>query len=203
MGQIIEDGKGSINKVEIMEDRLRTFSVQDSLMNHDSVVHKNVFDSRAVTSITDVGVVRNLQSLINFDLYNAILIDRIYINTIASSTTLPNSSTFVTICIGRSGTGGTIINTQNENKCVLDIQPNIQLRTNEVQTAVVGTEMYRVYPELGEVKEMLPQNSDGIILPPGIITGSNNTIQIWASTSNSTTIESFMKFVVGFSEDLI
>lgn len=159
---------------EVFDNRLRTFSVQDSLMNHLSVEneHQTVYDAMGVIVITSGttgvsgGVVLFVQ---NNDPTRFLLVDRIYVQVAQPATVLPLASTYFSVGFGRTYTsGGTTITPVNENR----FTTNIAIVTSVNSTTLLGltgtfTEALRFYPQSGPVFEIVPQGSDSIILTRG------------------------------------
>ena len=176
MGITIEDGLGTGNMAEVFDNRLRTFAVQDSLMNHLSVEpeHQTVFDvvgsivvGSGVTS-TSGGVVLFVQ---NNDTTRFLVVDRIYVQVaqpvVAS---LPQTSTFFSIGFGRTYlSGGAALSVVNENRFTTNTANATAVNSAGALLGVTGsfTEALRFYPQAGPVFEMVPQAGDSIILTRG------------------------------------
>jgi hypothetical protein len=177
MGITIEDGLGSGEMAEVFDNRLRTFAVQDSLMNHLSVEpeHQTVYDTVGTITIASGitsasgGIVLFLQ---NNDPSRFIIIDRIYVQVaqpVAAS--LPQTSTYFSVGFGRTYlSGGTALNMVNENRfttnTALATAVNVNGATLLGLTGTV-TEALRFYPQAGPVFEIVPQAGDSIILTRG------------------------------------
>jgi hypothetical protein len=175
MGIVIEDGLGTGECAAVFDNRLRTFAVQDSLMNHLSVetIHQTVYDAfgtiviaSGVTGVSG-GVVLFVQ---NNDSTRFLVVDRIYVQVAQPATgILPLQSTYFSVGFGRTYTsGGNVITPVNEN----------QFTTNKAVATVVNsvsllgltgtfTEALRFYPQAGPVFEIVPQAGDSIILTRG------------------------------------
>lgn len=200
----IEDGKGSRFRASIFEHKVRTFAVESSLMNHllleplEGLLAPRigVFEFFVVTSVAGSG--SSLIYMVNNDPENFILIDRIYTNAIVSSTTLPNTSTYISLIMGSSltpGTGNTII-LANLNEAIINIQPEVTI-LNKATTSG-GAESMRRYIQLDRTyfQEILPQKEDGIIL------GTGNSVELFLNTLSSTTINVSMRFGVANPDDM-
>lgn len=174
MGIQIEDGLGSGEMAEVFDNRLRTFAVQDSLMNHISAEseHQTVYDAfgtiviaSGVTGVSG-GVVLFVQ---NNDPVRFLVVDRIYVQVAQPAAVLPLQSTYFSVGFGRTYTsGGTTITPVNENR----FTKNVAVVTAVNSTALLGltgtfTESMRFYPQGGPVFEIVPQGADSIILTRG------------------------------------
>lgn len=161
---------------EVFDNRLRTFSVQDSLMNHLSVEpeHQTVFDvvgsivvGSGVTA-TSGGVVLFVQ---NNDTTRFLIVDRIYVQVANPVTTaLPQTSTFFSIGFGRTYlSGGAALSVVNENRFTTNTANATAVNSAGALLGVTGsfTEALRFYPQAGPVFEMVPQAGDSIILTRG------------------------------------
>jgi hypothetical protein len=175
MGITIEDGLGSGEMAEVFDNRLRTFAVQDSLMNHLSVEpeHQTVYDAFGTiviaSGITGVsgGVVLFVQ---NNDPVRFLIVDRIYVQIAQPAAVLPLQSTYISVGFGRTYlSGGNVITPVNENR----FTTNVAIATVANSTgAILGltgtfTEALRYYPQGGPVFEIVPQAGDSIILTRG------------------------------------
>lgn len=172
MGISIEDpntGEGA----QVTDNRLRTFSVQDSLMNHLSVEvdHQTVYDVFGTISITSGttgvsgGVVLFVQ---NSDPTRFLVVDRIYVQVVTLAT-LAQTSTYFSVGFGRIFTsGGTVLTPVNENRFTTNTA-NATVVNSATLLGLTGTfiEALRVYPQNGPVVEIVPQGEDGIILARG------------------------------------
>jgi hypothetical protein len=205
MGYRIEDGKGSRSKACVFENRLRTFAVEASLMNHVSAeVNKipavdpvtGVYDIRVVTPVAGSGM--SLIYVANNDPDHYLNVDRIFTNASESAATLPNTSTYVSIIMGSALTAGTgtTLAVDNLNQSIVNVQPLITVLNGATTSG--GVESSRRYLSSNRVyfNEPLAQKSDGIIL------GKGNSMEIFLSTLSSTTIEVDMRFAMIPPEDI-
>ena len=175
-------------------------------MNHISTEINN--PTVSITPVVGVYDIRNsmivagsggsLIYLVNNDPDNFVIVDRVYTNTIESSATLPDTSTFIQILMSRvlsSGTGTTLI-AHNTNNSIIDVQPQTTILTNATTSG--GVELLRRYPDISRVYFQQPiiQNSDGIIL------GEGNNIEVFISTLSSSVVEIDMRFAIASHEDL-
>ena len=201
----IEDGKGSRDRAAVFTGRTRTLAVSASLMNHiSSEINENdnvppiigVYDISTTTFVAGSG--SSQIYLVNDDPVNYVNIDRIFTGAIASSTTLPDTSTYLTVRMGSTfaaGTG-TVLPAINLNKSIINVQPQITVLTGATTSG--GVETLRRYPTINRVyrQEVIPQKSDGIIL------GTGNSIEIFLSTLTSTTVSVEMRFAMVDPSDL-
>jgi hypothetical protein len=175
MGITIEDGLGSGELAEVFDNRLRTFAVQDSLMNHLSVEpeHQTVFDAigtivvaSGVTGVSG-GVVLFVQ---NNDPTRFVIVDRIYVQVAQPASVLPLTSTYFSVGFGRTYTsGGNVIATVNENRFTTNVSVVTAVNSTGAVLGLTGTftEALRFYPQSGPVFEIVPQAGDSIILTRG------------------------------------
>jgi hypothetical protein len=176
MGITIEDGLGTGEMAEVFDNRLRTFAVQDSLMNHLSVEpeHQTVYEAigtiviaSGVTGVSG-GVVLFVQ---NNDPTRFVIIDRIYVQVAQPATgVLPLTSTYFSIGFGRTYTsGGNVIAAVNENRFTTNAAVATVVNSTGAILGLTGTftEALRFYPQAGPVFEMVPQAGDSIILTRG------------------------------------
>jgi hypothetical protein len=176
MGITIEDGLGTGELAEVFDNRLRTFAVQDSLMNHLSVEpeHQTVFDTvgsivvgSGVTA-TSGGVVLFVQ---NNDPARFLIVDRIYVQVAQPvAAALPQTSTFFSIGFGRTYlSGGAGLTVVNENRFTTNTANATVVNAAGALLGVTGsfTEALRFYPQAGPVFEIVPQAGDSIILTRG------------------------------------
>ena len=182
MGIVITDGQETGINVEVFENRARTFSVQNSLINYISIEKGQVFDIATRFGGNASGVSTETSLFIqNIDL-RFLVVDRIYIHGINTSV---SSSSFFSLGFGRTLNSGAVnIFAINENNTrSLGIGSNINSGTVIALTGgfYSGTfiEALRCYEmQSGNFYfEMIPQNSDGIIL------GRGNSIEIQHTTS--------------------
>lgn len=176
MGITIEDGLGTGEMAEVFDNRLRTFAVQDSLMNHLSIEpeHQTVFDAFGTiviaSGITGVsgGVVLFVQ---NNDPSRFVIVDRIYVQIAQPvAAALPQTSTYFSVGFGRTYTsGGNVIATVNENRFTTNISVTTAVNSTGAILGLTGTftEALRFYPQAGPVFEIVPQAGDSIILTRG------------------------------------
>lgn len=174
MGIIIEDGLGTGECAEVFDNRLRTFAVQDSLMNHLSAdpEHQTVYDAFGTIVITSGvtgvsgGVVLFVQ---NNDPVRFLVVDRIYLQVAQPAAVLPLQSSYFSVGFGRTFTsGGNVITPVNENR----FTTNAAVATVVNSVSLLGltgtfTEALRFYPQGGPVFEIVPQGNDSIILTRG------------------------------------
>lgn len=175
MGIVIEDGLGSGECAEVFDNRLRTFAVQDSLMNHISTdpEHQTVYDvigtvviASGMTGVSG-GVVLFVQ---NNDTTRFLVVDRIYLQVATPVAVLPMTSTYFSLGFGRTYmSGGAALATVNENRFTTNIAIVTSVNSTGVILGLTGTvtEAMRFYPQGGPVFEMVPQGSDSIILTRG------------------------------------
>jgi hypothetical protein len=176
MGIVIEDGLGTGECAEVFDNRMRTFAVQDSLMNHLSSdpEHQTVYDVLGTiviasgVSSTSGGIVLFVQ---NNDATRFLVVDRIYVQVAQPAAVLPLQGTFFTVGFGRTYlSGGTALNMVNENRFTTNAAVATAVNVNGA--ALLGltgtvTEALRFYPQGGPVFEIVPQGSDAIILTRG------------------------------------
>jgi hypothetical protein len=200
----IEDGKGSRNRTQIFQHRLRTLATSVSLINHFSqeptegeavIPTTGVFDARVLSEVAGSGA--SLMYLVNNSPDNFIVIDRVYTNEIICATPTPDTSTYVSIIMGSAITPGTgtLITTINTNRAIGFIQPDITLLNGAITSGGVESERRYINPARVYGQEMLPQKEDGIIL------GKGNSIEFFLNTLSSTTISTDMRFAVVTMED--
>ena len=205
MGYRVEDGKGSRNRTQILEGRIRVFAASVSLINHLSgeplegeaiIPTTGMYDVQTVTSVAGSGA--SLIYLVNNSTDNFVIIDRMYTNTIVSATTLPNTSTYIQVLMGSVLTPGTgtPIFMVNTNQAIVDIQPDVSMLN--VATTSGGVELSRRYLNIGRVyfQEPIIQKSDGILL------GKGNSMEFFLQTLTSTTVEVNMRFGIVGKEDV-
>lgn len=200
MGITIEDGLGTGNMAEVFDNRLRTFSVQDSLMNHMSAEseHQTVFDAQGTLTLasgvtgTSGGVALFVQ---NNDPTRFLVVDRIYVQVAQQGITLPQASSYFTVGFGRTYTsGGTVITPVNENR----FTTNAAVVTTVNSVTLLGltgtfTEAMKLYPpSTGAAVEIVPQGADSIILTRG------NSIEVDFASGiiNSGSATAFMRFAM-------
>lgn len=171
----IEDGLGTGELAEIFDNRLRTFAVQDSLMNHISAEpeHQTVYDAfgtiviaSGVTGVSG-GVVLFVQ---NNDPTRFLVVDRIYVQVAQPATVLPLTSTYFSVGFGRTFTsGGNVITPVNENRFTTNTAVATTVNSTGAILGLTGTftEALRFYPQSGPIFEIVPQGSDAIILTRG------------------------------------
>jgi hypothetical protein len=200
-----EDGKGSRDRAAVFIGRVRTLSVSPSLMNHISnEINENdnvppiigVYDVSTTTFVAGSG--SSLIYLVNYDTVNYVNIDRIFTGAIASSTTLPDTSTYLTVRMGSTfaaGTG-TPLPAINLNKAIINVQPEVTILTGATTSG--GVETLRRYPTINRIyrQEVIPQKSDGIIL------GTGNSMEIFLSTLTSATVSVELRFGMVDPKDL-
>jgi hypothetical protein len=154
-----------------------------------------VYDVQAVTSVAGSG--GSLIYLVNNNINNFIIVDRMYTNAIVSATTLPDTSTYVQVLMGSVLTPGTgtPIFMVNTNQAIVDIQPDVTMLN--AATTSGGVELSRRYPSISRVyfQEPIIQKSDGIIL------GKGNSIEFFLASLTSATVEVNMRFGVIPKED--
>lgn len=166
---------GTGELAEVFDNRLRTFAVQDSLMNHMSAEteHQTVYDSFGTiviaSGITGVsgGVVLFVQ---NNDPTRFLVVDRIYVQIAQPATVLPLQSSYFSVGFGRTYTsGGNVIAAVNENRFTTNTAVATVVNSTGAVLGLTGTftESMRFYPQSGPVFEIVPQGSDGIILTRG------------------------------------
>jgi hypothetical protein len=205
MAYHVEDGKGSRDRAQVIENRVRIFAASVSLINHyageptegEAVVPTTgMFDARTVTSVAGSG--GSLIYLANNSLDNVVVIDRMYTNAIVSATALPNTSTYVQVLMGSAITPGTgtIITATNTNRAIGFVQPDITLFNGATTSG--GVENTRRYLNISRVyfQEPIIQKSDGIIL------GTGNSIEFFLATLTSATVEINMRFGIVTTEDV-
>lgn len=200
MGIVIEDGMGTGELAEVFENRLRTFSVQDSLMNHTSIDsdHQTVFDTFGtivvVSGMTGVsaGIILFVQ---NNDPTRFLVVDRIYIQVAQPvAAALPQTSTYFSVGFGRIFTsGGTVLTPVNENRFTTNVA-NVTAVNSTALLGVTGTftEAMRFYPQSGPVFEIVPQGADSIIL----VRGNSIEVDINAGLLGSGTALAVMRFAM-------
>lgn len=166
MGLQLEDGLNTGVAVEVFDDRLRRFSVQDSLMNQQSLENGTVFECSTTQSTSFSGVVNgSLFLLQNNDPSRNMVIDRLSLMSAAATGTI--GSTYFSVGFGRTlASGGANVTVINENQGVVVSKPFLA----KLNPFVVGTfvEAMRWYPpttpDLMFPFDIIPQGSDGIIL---------------------------------------
>lgn len=201
-----EDGKGSRDRAAVFGNRLRTLSTEVSLMNHISAEvneHTEIiipvigtFDLRTAVSANGSGV--SLLFLRNDDSTNFINVDRVFTGVVATSATLPDPNTYISILFGSTvavGTG-TTLKVDNTNQSIINVQPIATMLTGATTSG--GVESLRRYLTLNRVyrQELIPQKSDGIIL------GTGNSMEVFLFTTSSTTIEVSFRFAMVDPDDL-
>lgn len=201
----LEDGKGSRNRANVFENRVKALATSVSLMNHisnegleeePSTPLVGVYESRTFSSVAGSGA--SLLYLVNNDPDNFVIVDRIFTNAIISAATLPDASTVIQVLMGRTFTAGTgtKVFVNNANEAIANIQPNITLLNGATTTG--GVELSRRYINIARVyyQEPITQKSDGIIL------GMGNSIEIFLATTASTTVDVNMRFAVASPDDM-
>jgi hypothetical protein len=160
---------------EVFDNRLRTYAVQDSLMNHISIEedHQTVYDVVGTVIITSGttgvsgGVVIFVQ---NNDPNRFLVVDRIYVQVAQPAAVLPIPGTFFTVGFGRTYlSGGTALTAVNENRFTTNTAIATTVNSTGALLGLTGTvtEAMRFYPSGGPVFEIVPQGSDSIILTRG------------------------------------
>lgn len=186
MGYIIEDGRGSVSKAEVSENRLRTFSVQDSLVNHQSTVHKQVY---VVRSLFATGPsLKRILIIQNKDQNKLLVIDRVYVQLLARGSPVL-AIDLIKLIVGNIGPSVPLRTITNENKSVIDILPNV-IVSSGFGTDIGGPFNFAVeIGRLGDILELLPPNSDGIVL--GF---DKSMLVVMTGTSTNTRVEATARF---------
>jgi hypothetical protein len=159
MAYKIDDGKGSTSKPKVFDKRIREFAASLSLMNYVSAGKSRSFTLRNNTSGKGS---MTIIALANGDPNNLVVIDSIIVQITSSGYTLPNE----TINIGmRLPQDIQTLTTQlhpivdNQSNIILPMIFDYSLSSSfQTPTIIVS------YPSLGNPIEIIPQNSDGLIL---------------------------------------
>lgn len=159
MAYIIRDGKGSINKANVIENRIREFATSVSLMNNVSTETNNVFT--ITKSVSGRFPFANIIALANGDPNNLVAIDRIILTLTAFG--LPTPDPQLVTCHVVTPPDIQILTTP-----LFSVIDNQATTINPLVFNFTGPSQFprimTVYPALGVPVEIIPQNSDGIVL---------------------------------------
>jgi hypothetical protein len=200
MGLTIDDGLGSGVSAQVVNSRLRTFSVASSLTNYMSIDQESVYTVTGVYTFAGAAATVYPLFIRNDDSNLYLIMDTISVQAInlTGGTVLPNAGAYFSIGFTQTySSGGTDVVPINLNRTSTNVANGLFKQGNP---SLAGTfvEAYRVYPIASSVlTEPVIARGDDIIL------GRSKSLSIrYVSDNTSGVVMTAIKFFYGTPDQM-